>query len=49
MTHLKHLFFGTILAISATITATGLIGEWWAAALLLPTGATLGWKLANHI
>jgi len=46
---IKQLFFGTIFAISASITAGGLIGDWWAIALLLPAGATLGWKAANHI
>jgi len=46
---LKNIFFGAIFAISTTITATGLHGDWWATALLLPTGAILGWKTANHI
>jgi len=46
---LKQLFFGTIFAISATIAAAGLIGDWWAIALLLPAGATLGWKIGERV
>ncbi len=46
---LKNLFFGAIFAISASITAGGLIGDWWAIALLLPTGAILGWKIAERV
>jgi len=45
---LKNLFFGAIFAISATITG-GQIGEWWAIALLLPTGAILGWKVGEWV
>ena len=46
---LKQLFFGIILSISAGITAAGLIGEWWAAALLIPAGSILGWKLGERV
>ena len=46
---LKNLFFGAIFAISASIVAGGLIGDWWAMALLLPTGAILGWKVAEWV
>jgi hypothetical protein len=46
---IKNLFFGTILAISATITAAGLIGEWYAYATMVPAGAILGWKLAERV
>ena len=46
---LKQLFFGAIFAISASIVAGGLIGDWWAMALMLPAGAVLGWKIGDHI
>jgi hypothetical protein len=49
MTTIKNLFFGTILAISGGITAAGLTGEWYAFAILVPTGAILGWKLAERV
>jgi|TARA_Y100001951_G_C11289413_1_gene271069 hypothetical protein len=46
---LKNLFFGAIFAISASIVAGGLIGDWWAMALMLPAGAVLGWKVGDRI
>jgi len=46
---IKNLFFGAIFAISAGITAGGLIGEWWAFALFIPAGAVLGWKVGDRI
>ncbi len=49
MNHLKHLFFGIIFAISGAIIAGGLIGQWWAYAIMLPTGATLGWKAGEWV
>ena len=46
--NIKSLFFGTILTISGGIIAGGLIGEWWAFAILLPAGAYLGWTLGER-
>ena len=46
---IKNLFFGAIFAISGSIVAGGLIGDWWAMALLLPIGAVLGWKVGDRI
>ena len=46
--NIKTLFFGTILTISGGIIAGGLIGEWWAFAILLPAGAYLGWTLGER-
>jgi hypothetical protein len=46
---IKNLFFGAIFSISASIVAGGLIGDWWALALLIPVGAILGWKVGDRI
>jgi|TARA_Y100001947_G_scaffold47452_1_gene39674 hypothetical protein len=49
MKALPHLFFGIIFAVAGGIVAGGLVGEWWAFALLIPVGAFTGWKAGSHI
>ena len=46
--NLKSPFFGTILAISGGIISGGLVGEWWAFAILIPAGAYAGWTLGER-
>ena len=46
---IKNLFFGVIFAIAGGIIAGGLVGEWWAFAVLIPAGAFVGWKAGLHI
>ena len=48
MKSIAPLFFGIIYAIAGGIVAGGLIGEWWAFAILVPAGATAGWKWASR-
>ena len=40
------LFFGAIFSIAGAIIAGGLVEEWWAFAILVPTGSIAG-KLEN--
>ena len=46
--NLKSFFFGTVLAISGGIISGGLVGEWWAFAILIPAGAYAGWTLGER-
>lgn len=48
MKSIAPLFFGIIYAFAGGIVAGGLIGEWWAFAILVPAGATVGWKWAER-
>jgi hypothetical protein len=45
---IKSLFFGAIMAVSGGIVAGGLIGQWWAFALLIPAGAYVGWRAGER-
>tara|TARA_B100001123_G_C14984523_1_gene897033 strand:+ start:456 stop:602 length:147 start_codon:yes stop_codon:yes gene_type:complete len=47
--NIKSLFFGIIFSISGGIISGGLIGEWWAFAVLIPAGAIAGWKIGERL